>query len=73
MKKINSFGGGFYQYTKNEVELGITHRYPVKLIAHFFMFRVRKFKKIGGFWYVLILNDIKYNVVLLSVKLIHTF
>ncbi len=59
MKKINSFGGDFYHHTKNEVELGNTHRYPFKLKAHFFMFRVRQFKKKGGFGYVLILNEIK--------------
>jgi hypothetical protein len=60
MKKINSVGGGFYHHTKNEVKkLGITHRYPFKHKAHFFMVWVRYFKKTGGFGYVLILNEIK--------------
>ena len=39
--------------------LGKTHRNPIEHLAHFFMFGVRPFKKIGGFGYVLIPKLIK--------------
>ena len=64
MKEIISVRGEFDHHRKKEIDwLGITRRYPFKPLAHFFMVWVRPFKKIGGFGYVLILNDIKYNVV----------
>jgi hypothetical protein len=64
MKVMVSVGGGFDHHRKNEVDRpGITHRYPFKPLAHFFMVWVRPFKKIGGFGYVLILKQIKYKIV----------
>ena len=64
MKEIISVGGEFDHHRKNEVDwLEMTHRYPFKPLAHFFMVWVRPFKKIGGFGYVLILSEIKYKTV----------
>jgi hypothetical protein len=74
MKEIDLTGCGLDHHTKNEVDwLGITHRYPSKPLAHFFMVWVRPFKKIGGFGYVLILKQIKYNNVWISTNLMVFF
>ena len=74
MKEIISVRGEFDHHRKNEVDwLGITHGYPFKPLAHFFMVWVRPFKKIGGFGYVLILKQIKYNNVWISTNLMVFF